>query len=152
REGGHPTDGGDVLILFADRLAEAIDLELTRLFGELFARAEVALVRVERVQERDGEGGRRSEPRVRRNVGDAGHLDPLADARHPQRFAEDAMFDLLDVGYVFGLRIRKTDVVVKPLVRRDVNVLIDGGGDEIAAELFVVSGDVGPPAAQGKAH
>ena len=40
RERGDAAEGGDVLVLLADRLAEALDLEVAGLLGELAARAE----------------------------------------------------------------------------------------------------------------
>src|SRR5437588_24969 len=58
---GHAAIGRDVLILFADRLAEAVDLDVTRLFGQLVRVYDVLPVGVQRLQQGRGEASRRSQ-------------------------------------------------------------------------------------------
>jgi hypothetical protein len=61
-EGRDPADGGDVLVLLADRLAEPVDLDVAGLLGQLRRRDEVLLVGVERLEERRREAARGAEP------------------------------------------------------------------------------------------
>ena len=113
---------------------------------------ELALERVERVEERDGEAARRAEPDVGRHVGDAETSSiPLPDARHPERLAEDAVLDLVDRLDGLGLRVREADRVVEAAVGADEDVLVDRGGDEEAAVLVRVAGEVGSASAEGEA-
>ena len=87
---------GDVLVLLADRLLQEVDLELARLARELLGRDELALERVEAVEQRDREAARRAEARVGRHVGQAVQLEPAGDAGHAERRLEDAVLDLVD--------------------------------------------------------
>ena len=52
-----------------------VDLELARLARELLGRDELALERVQAVEQRDREAARRAEPGVRRHVGQAVELE-----------------------------------------------------------------------------
>ena len=72
---------GDVLILLADGLLQEVDLELAGLAGELLGRNELALERVEAVEQRDREAARRAETGVGRHVGQAMQLEPVAGCR-----------------------------------------------------------------------
>src|SRR5262245_35850704 len=57
-----------VLVLLTDGLAENVDLDVTRLLGELTGRDALTAVGVESVQQADGEGARASEPGGCRNI------------------------------------------------------------------------------------
>ena len=54
-ETGQPAIRGDVLVLLSDRLAEAVDLDLAGLLGQLARMHEVPAIGVQRLEQRGGE-------------------------------------------------------------------------------------------------
>ena len=89
-----------------------------------------------------------AQPRAGRDVGHAGQLEVLAvDADELHRLADDRVAQLGGVLHPLELRVLDDPVGDERLVERDVDVAVDGGGDEEAAVLFVVGREVGPPAA-----
>ena len=145
--------GRDVLVLLADGLLQDVDLELARLARELLGGDELALERVQAVEERDGEAARRAEAGVRRHVGEAVELDAArrcpvicsASWKMRCRIWSTRVDDL-------ALRVREADVVVEAARGADEDELVDGRGDEEAAVLARVAGQVGPASAEGEAH
>ena len=119
---------------------------------ELLGGHELALVGVQAVEQRDGEAARRAEARVGRHVGQAVELEAALDAGHLERRLEDAVLDLVGVVDDLALGVREADVVLEAARDADVDELVDGGGDEEAAVLARVAGQVGPAAAEGEAH
>ena len=75
RERGDPADRGDVLVLLADRLAEAVELDVARELGELHVGRVLVAVGAEGLQRADGERARRAEPGAGRDVGHRRDLD-----------------------------------------------------------------------------
>src|SRR5262245_57793302 len=67
-EARHATERGDVLILFADRLAEFPDLDLTCELCQLARMQQSTAMRIECLQECRGEAAGRAETRSGRNV------------------------------------------------------------------------------------
>ena len=120
--------------------------------GELLGGDELALEGVQRVEQRHREAARRPEPGVGRHVGHAVSSMPALDAGHLERLAEDAVLDLLDRVDNLGLGVGQADVVVEAAGDADVDELVDRGGDEEAAVLARVAGQVGAAAAEGEAH
>ena len=70
---------------------------------------------------------------------------------HLERRAEDAVLDLVDRVDDLGLRVGEADRVLEAPGDADEDVLVDGGGDDEAAVLARVAGQVGPAAAEGEA-
>ena len=152
REGGDAADGGDVLVLFADGLAEFVELDIAGLFGELGGRNERALRGVEGFEEGGGKAAARAEARAAGDVGHRGELKMrIADAGELEGLADDGMFDLIDGGDALEFRILDNDLGLKRAVLRDVNVFVDRRGDEEAAVFAVVRRKVGAAAAEGNA-
>src|SRR5207302_278625 len=61
-EAGQPAVGGDVLVLLADRLAEAVDLDVAGLLRQVARVDQVLLVGVQRLEQRGREAARRAQP------------------------------------------------------------------------------------------
>ena len=152
-EAAQPAVGGDVLVLLADRLAEALDLDLARLARELLGGHLLAAVDVEGVQESDREAARGAEARaLRRDVGEQRHLDAALDARHAHRLADQLVLDLRDVRADLLLHVVEVDLVVEALLHDHVDVLVDRGGDDEALALGVVGRQVGAAARERDAQ
>ena len=79
----------DVLVLLADGPSEDVDLDAARLLGQLGGADVLALPRVQRAQEADGERPRRAETRSRGDVREADDLDARADRMELERRADD---------------------------------------------------------------
>ena len=151
-EGGDATNGGDVLILFADGLAEFVELDIAGLFGELGGRNERALRSVEGFEEGGGKAAARAKAGAAGDVGHRGELKVrIADAGELEGFADDGMFDLVDGGDALEFRVLDNDLGLKRAVLRDVNVFVDRRGDEEAPVFAVVRRKVGAAAAEGNA-
>ena len=147
-EASDPAVGRDVLVLLADRLLQDVDLDLARLLGQL-AGVDQVLLRVQRLEQGRGEAARRSQPGARRDVGHAGDLQPeILPAHQPQRLADQRVLDVLDPLHLLHLRILQEDSRHEPMMDQDVDIFINGRGDEEAAVLLVVGRQVGPPAAE----
>ena len=94
-----PAEGGRVLVLLADRLPAAVDLDRARPVGQLLGRHLPALVGEQRVQQPDGHRGRGAETGARRrDVGERRDLDAAADAGHVHGFADEFVLEVLDPG------------------------------------------------------
>ena len=143
-------EGGNVLILLADGLSAAIDLDRARPVGQFFRRHLPPAVREQRVQQADRHRGRGAKTGAarRRDVGQRGDLDAVRHAGHPHRLADEFVFQVLDAGDDLLLRVVDVDVVVEALLHDDVDVLVDRAVQDPAAVLAVVIGQVGPPAEQ----
>jgi hypothetical protein len=124
---------------------------LARLVGELLGRHELALEGVEAVEERDGEAARRAEARVGRHVGQAVELEAALDAGHPSasRKMRCRIWSMVDD---LALRVRQANVVLEAARDADEDELVDRRGDDEAAVLARVAGQVGAAAAEGEAH
>ena len=74
-------------------------------------------------------------PELAGHVGDADELDAAVSiAGVAERLAEDAVLDLLDASTISRLRVGEADVSVEAPVGGDVDVLVDRGRDEEAAD------------------
>ncbi len=144
--------GRDVLVLLADRLLEELDLELAGLARELLGGHELALERVQAVEQGDGEAARRAEAGVGRYVGQAVQLEAVGDARHAQRRLEDAVPDLVDRVDDLALGIREANRVLEALRDADEHELVDRSGYDEAAVFARVAGEVGAASPERKAH
>ena len=142
----------DVLVLLADRLLEEIDLELAGLARELLGRDELALERVQAVEQGDREAARRAETRVGGHVGQAVELEAAGDPGHAERRLEDAVPDLVDRVDDLALGVREADGVLEAARDADEDELVDGRGDDEAAVLARVAGEVGAASPEGEAH
>src|SRR5262249_15408064 len=74
-EAGQAAESGDVLVLLADRLAEAVHLDLTGMLRELVRMDGVAPIGVQRAEKRGGEAARGAKTGARGNIGKRGDLD-----------------------------------------------------------------------------
>ena len=152
REAGQATEGGDVLVLLADGLAQQVDLDVAGLLGQLARVNQRAAVGVERAQERSGEAARGTEASAGGDVGKGGDLDlRLAEIELAQRLADDAMANRVDGLDVLDLGVLQVDAGGERLDDGDVDVFVDRRGDEEPLVLAIVRGEVGAAAAEGYA-
>jgi len=139
REGRDPADGGDVLVLFADGFAEFVELDIAGLFGQFRGRDEALFGRVECFEERRREAARGAEAGAAGDVGHRRQLDVrIGHAGEFHRLADDGMLDLVNVVGAFEFRIFYDDPRLKRAVLREVDVFVDGRGDEETAKLAVI--------------
>ena len=87
-ETGQATESRDVLVLFADRLLQDVDLDFASLFGDHPGIDVLTLEGVHGAQETDGESSRRSETGAGRNIRHADYFDGRMDVMHPQRLTD----------------------------------------------------------------
>src|SRR5205807_150078 len=71
---------------------------------------------------------------------------------HPQCFAKNGMPHFIDRVDVFDIGVLEPDTGAERTVDGDVDVAIDGSGDQKAAELFVIRRQIGPTAAEADAQ
>ena len=136
------------LVLLADRLVEAADLDVAGLLREIVAGDLLAAVDVEQLQERDGERARGAESRAGRNVRDAGETDAV-DLVIGQDLPEDPVLDLRGIVHDLCLGIFQDDLIAEEIVVRvQIHILADGSAEDAAAVLFIESGDVASAAAE----
>src|SRR5205807_2459423 len=92
---------------------------------------EVPLELVQHAQQTGPEAARGAESRAGRDVGHARDLDArAADAGQAQRLADDRVLDLVDPLDALDLRIAQDDLFERRLHQRDVDVLVDGRGNQ----------------------
>ena len=91
-----PPKRRDVLILLAHRLLQNLDFDLAGLLGDHRRIDVVALERVDRAQQPDGESARRSQAGAGGNIGHADHFDGRTDVVHPERFSDQRMTDVVE--------------------------------------------------------
>jgi hypothetical protein len=84
-----PAVRGHVLVLFADRLFEDVELDVTRLFRERLQRHVIAAVMVQRIEQADEIAARRSESRARGKIGDRADSRIRISARRARARARD---------------------------------------------------------------
>src|SRR5262245_16288334 len=136
REAREAAEGRDVLVLLADRLAEAVDLDVACLLGEILREHRATLVGVKGLQERRGEASRGSEARPRRYVGHAGELEVLLDPDQLESLPNDRMLDVVDAVDELQLRVLQEDRAHEAVMDHDVDVSIDRRRDH---EPFVIT-------------
>ena len=152
-EGRDAAEGRDVLVLFADGLPQDVDLDVTGLLGQHLARDEVLIQRMQRAQQGDRETAGRTQASPGGNIGKADDLQVRrAHGDHAQGFADDGVLDLVHGLHYFGGGILDEVLRLEGLVERDVDVFIDGGGEDEAPVFAVVGGKVGATASQGNAQ
>ncbi len=122
------TVGGDVLVLFADRLLEFLDLDAACLPGEALAADDFTLHRVKRVQQSHRKAAGGSQTGTRRQVGHGNHFDSPAHPGREEAFAHDRMLDLLDDIDDFGARVADPEVRLEMFLHGDVHMFVDGRG------------------------
>src|SRR6266513_344430 len=124
REAGHATVRGDVLILFANRLAQTRDFNVARELGELGWMEQLASMGMERLDQRGRKAAGRPEARAGRNVGQCGDLDlRRAKANHPDGLTDDRMLHLADRIDVFELGVLEKDAWCEWAQDGDVDIL-----------------------------
>ena len=149
RETGDAAVGRDVLVLLADRLAQAIHFDFTRQCGEFAWMQQAAAVRVERTEECGRKTARRPKARPRGDIRERRDLNlrrPESD--QPHGFADDRVLHLVDAVHVFELRVLQVDAGRERPHDGDVDVLVDRRGDEEAGVIAIVRGQVGTAAAK----
>ena len=73
----------------------------------------------------------------------------ISHVQQVQRLADDRVLDFVDVSTRSSLEYLTNQLAAQGLVQGDVDVLVDGRGDQEAGVLAVVGGEVGAAAAQG---
>src|SRR5262249_38275603 len=92
-----PAVGRDVLVLFADRLLQPVDLDVAGLLGQLFGMYEVFFVRVQGLEQGSGETARRAQAGAGGDVCHAGDFQSgNLDTYQPQRLAQNGVVDLVE--------------------------------------------------------
>ncbi len=149
-EAGDAAEGGDVLVLLADWLLEKVDLDPAGLLGQLVGMDQVLLERVECLQQGRREAAGGAQPGAGRHVGHAGDFQMRgADAGQSQGLADQRMLHLVDGRDPLHARVLEDQLLDERLVQRDVDVLVDGGGDDEPVVLAIVRRQIRPAAAQG---
>ena len=148
-----PPVRGDILILLADGLLEPVHLHFARLRGQFGRMHQVPLVGVQRLEQGSGEAARRPQARAGGNVRHRGQFQRLpAQSHQGEGFADDRVLQLGRLRHPFQLGILDDEVRHEGLMQGDINIFINGGGNEKAAVPLVVRRQVGAPAAQGDAQ
>ena len=125
-EARQAAESRDVLILFADRLLQNLDLDLAGFFGH-HGRIDVfALKGVHRAQQPDGESARRSQARAGGNIRHADHFDGRTNVVHPQRFPDQRMADVVERDGVFERGVFQEVPAAESFVDADVDMFVDG--------------------------
>src|ERR1700680_393094 len=122
-----PAVGCRVLVLLADALPYAINLNPTGLVRKLGGRDAQGPEGVQCVEKTDRKGAARAHSGSRRDIGEAGDFHALFHAMKAEAFAHQRMGDLRDRVHVFGLGILDANLVVKIGMNGDVDKLIDRG-------------------------
>ena len=136
-----------VLVLLADRLAAALDLDLAALLGEPRGRRVAALVGVQGVEQADREGAGGAEAGAAgRDVGHRGDLDAALDAQQAQRLAHQRVLDVRRAGDLLGARVADPHRRVELAADGDVDRLVDRRGEHRAAVAAIVGRQVGAAA------
>ena len=133
------SESGNVLILLADRLPQAIDFDLASLRRQLIGMHQVFAQSMQSLEQRRGKASRGSQARAGRNVRHAGDFEvKLFDSHQLQGFAEDGMLDLVDFFDVLELGILDDQLSREGLVNCDVDLFVERGGDQKAFVLKVI--------------
>jgi len=88
-------------------------------------------------------------PALRGDVGHRRDLHPARDPGQAQALAHQLVLDLIHPIRHLGAGVADADVVIKPLLDDDVNILVNRGGQDRAAALGVVPLEVGAAAREG---
>ena len=143
----------DVLILFANRFFQPVQLDVARLRGEFGGMDEIFFVRVQRLEQRRGETAGRTKP-----VPDGMSAIEVSSSARPsmseqrKRLADDRMLQLAPRPPRVPAREYFTiKSGVKCFVQRDINVAVNRRRDEEAAEFFVIRRQIRAAAAEGDA-
>jgi hypothetical protein len=150
-----PAEGGGVLVLLADRLAEHLYLDVAGLLGQLRRRHALAAVHVQGVEQPDRERARAAQARGGGQVADRGDVDRRLDVEQPQALASDVVLELVDVVDLLRARVVQADRLVEDLavaLDRHVDVAGDRGREDGAGLVIVEGGEVGAAAREGDAQ
>src|SRR5665213_498174 len=148
-----PSIRGDILVLLSDRLMEPVDFDLAGLLGKALWMNDVFAIGVQRLEQGGREAAGRSQPGARGDVGHAGDFQVrLLDPHHPQRLAHDRVLHVVHARGLLQPGVFDYQPRLKSLVKRDIHILVDGGGDEESAMLAVIRWQVGPAAAERDAQ
>src|SRR5664280_815692 len=149
-ETGDAAVGCNVLVLLADRLPQNVDLDVTGLLCQLVRVNQVLLVSMQGFQERSCEAAGRTQARPSRNVGHAGNLQiARLHAYFPEGFADYGMLDVVDGGNFLKVGVLEQETIDETRVNININVLVDGPGNQKASVLAGIGGQVRPSSAQG---
>jgi hypothetical protein len=124
------------------------------LFGEFLPRNQVLLPGVQRAQQGHRETTGRTQTRAGRDVGHADDFQVRlrANVDHTQGFAYNRVLHLVHGLDQFHLRILHQQFLAERLVQRDVDVFVDGRGDDEAGVFAVVRWQVRAAAAERNAQ
>ena len=143
-------DGGECLVLAADRLLEDLTLELDCLVGQVEAGDQTASVRIERIQQPDHERRGRAQAREGRELRRVVDLDVLGDARPSQAFPERRVLQLIDRRDALHLAIGDPGRIVEHLAvelgHAEERRLVHGGPEHRPAVFLEVLRIVGASA------
>src|SRR5580698_1415211 len=98
RHSGNSAERRNELILFADRIAQAVDFDLAGQFRQFLGVGYLALVRVQRLQQGRGKTAGGAEAGACWDISQGGNLNLRSiEVLHRKRFANDAMLDVCDL-------------------------------------------------------
>jgi hypothetical protein len=142
-------EGSDVLILFTDRLTKPLDLYMTGLFGEVFLRHDRLGMNVQSLKESSQKTSAGAKSGSRWNIGHTRDLE-IAGLLigKSQRLPDQRVLDVLEPTYSLHLGVLNDEIFEKGLVKSDVNVFVNGGGNNKAAVLSIVRRQVGSAPAE----
>src|SRR5215469_2445798 len=148
-----PAECGNVLILLADGLSAAFDLDRASSLGKFFRRHLLPPVREQGVQQPDGDRGRGAKTGTRRgNVGECRDLHSVRHAGHLHGFPDELVLEILDALNDFLLGVVDVDVIVEALLDYHIDILVERAVEDPAAVLPVVAGQIGPATEQANSQ
>src|SRR5579863_1180438 len=152
-EAGDSAERRDELVLLADRLAQAIDLDMTGELGQFLGLSDPVLVRIQSLQQGSGKTPRGSEAGSRRYVGQRRNFNLWGrKILQFQGSADDRMLDIGDLVYLLQRGVFQKDSRAERPGDGDVNVLVDRGCQQKPLVLLIVRSQIRTAAAERDAQ
>ncbi len=108
---------------------------------------------MKRLEQRGGEATRTAQPGARRDVGHARQFEVASrDAHQLEGLADDRMLDVVQTGHPFQFGVLQNQLGHEGFVEGDIDVFVDGRGQQEAPEALVVTWQIGATAAQADAQ
>lgn len=144
------------LILAADPVAQEIAFDVNGFISQFGRAKEFPFKAVERVEERDGEGGGGTEAGEGGQIRHGVQFDVLFETAELEAFAINVMLDILDASGEFHLSIRDANGIIEQMTEKwaggGVGILVDGGGENRAPFLQEIFRIIRSPAEETDAH
>ena len=135
-----PAEGGGVLVLPADGLAQDVDLDLARLACDALGADDLPLEGIKRLEQSAGERTGGAHAGAGGQVADGGDLDIAIEAGHAEGFANDGVLDVVDRLGDFGFGVADADRFFESMAHGDVHMFFDGHAEHRARFVAVEGG------------